>query len=164
MVQRWPYQNLPINNSMWVTSQIYSKHCSIYAFILYNWQDVSNIEDCGGRQSHHICSYYWQGVSDMHILWMLISSCLFLWPTACEWYSMLCERQSHDSLSCDQQQVSDIAHCVKGSPIASFPNRKQVTLHMLWKAPSSHLFLWPTACKWHCRFYDRQSHDIFYSD
>ena len=51
-------------------------------------------------------------------------------------------------------------HIVKGSLNTSFPLtiRKWVTLHMLWKAVSSHLF---TGSGWHCIFWERQSHYIF---
>ena len=74
-----------------------------------------------------------------------------------------------------QQFVSDIAHLVKGSLITWFPmtNSKWVTftfcerwshhifsmtnslwvmLHMLWKAVSPHLFLWPTGCEYIAHF------------
>ncbi len=56
--------------------------------------------------------------------------------------------------------------CVEDNLITSFPitHREWVTLHILWKAVSSHLFLWPTGCEWHCTFYDRQSHHIFSYD
>ena len=120
----------------------------------------------------------------LHILWKAVSSHLFLWPTACEWHCTFCERQSshlflwptgsewhctfcerqsHHIFSYDQQRVSDIAHFVKGSLITSLPmaNREWVTLHILWKAVSSHLFLWPTVCEWHCTFCERQSHHIY---
>ena len=68
----------------------------------------------------------------------------FLWPTVCEWHRRFCGRQ-----------------------ITSFPmtnrTRKWVTLYILWKAVSSHLFPWPTGSKWHCPF-KRQSHQIFSYD
>ena len=84
----------------------------------------------------------------LHILWKAASSHLFLWPTACEWHCTFCEMQSDDIFSYDQQQVSDIAHFVKGSLITSFLiNSKWVTLYILWKAVLSHLFSWPTASK-----------------
>ncbi len=119
----------------------------------------------------------------LHNLWKAISSHLFLWPTACEWHCTFCERQSHHIFSYDQQGVSDISHSVKcrsflmnnslwvtlhihmvkNSLITPFPmtNREWVTLHNLWKAVSSPLFLWPTVCEWHCIFCERQSHHIF---
>ena len=45
-------------------------------------------------------------------------------------------------------------------------NSMWVTLHILWKAVSLHLFLWPTVCEWHCTFCERQSksHCIFSYD
>ena len=54
-----------------------------------------------------------------------------------------------------QQQVRDIAHFVKDSLMTSFPmtNSKWVIfMHILWKAVSSHFFLWPTGSEWHCTF------------
>ena len=137
------------------------------------------------RQSHCIFSYDQQQVSDiahfvkgsliasfpmtnskwvtLHILWKAVSLHLFLWPTGSEWHCTLCERQSHCISSYDQQSVSDIAHFVKGSLIASYPitNSLWVTLHILWKAVSLHLFLWPTGSEWHCTYCERQSHCIF---
>ena len=119
------------------------------------------------RQSDHIFSYGQQEVSGithfvkgslitsfpmtnslwvaLHILWKTVSSHLFLWPTGSEWHCTFCKRQCHDIFSYDQQQASDIAYFVKGSIIISFPmtNSKWVTLHFLFKAVSSHLFLWP---------------------
>ena len=103
----------------------------------------------------------------LHILWGAVSSHLFLWPTACEWHSCTCsEWQSHQIYSHYQQQVSDIAHFVKGSLMASSPmtNREWVPLHILWKAASSHLSLLLTGCEWHCMFCEWQSHHIFSYD
>ena len=40
-------------------------------------------------------------------------------------------------------------------------NSLWVTLHILWNAVSSHLFLWPSGGEWHWIFCDRQSHHIF---
>ena len=87
-----------------------------------------------------------------HILWKTVSSHLFLWVTACEWHCTFCERQSHHIFSYDQQPVSDIAYAETGSLIISFPmtNSLWVTLHILWKAVLSHLFLWPTGSEWNC--------------
>ena len=80
-----------------------------------------------------------------------LSSHLVLWPTACEWHHTFCERQSHHIFSYDQQGVSDF---VKGSLTTAFPmtNSLWVTLHILWKAVSPHLFLWPTESQWHFTF------------
>ena len=98
------------------------------------------------RQSHHIFKFHDQlaTASRWHctfckrhlILWLTGSECQVtlhtLWKavssfpmTNSKWVT--CERQSHHTFAYDQQQVSDI-----------------------WKAVSSHLFPWPTACGWHC--------------
>ena len=89
----------------------------------------------------------------LHILWKAVSH-IFVWPTVCEWHCTFCERQSHHIFRYDQQQVSNVAHFVKGNLITSFPmtNRLWVTLHILWKAVTSHILVWPTACEWHCTF------------
>ena len=114
------------------------------------------------RQSDHIFPTNRKWVT-LHILWKAVWSHLFLWPTACEWDCTFCERQSDHIFSYGQQLVSDIAHFVKGSLITSFPmtNRKWVTLHILWKTVSSHLFPWSTGCEWHHIFCEEQSHHIF---
>ena len=150
----------------------------------YSWQEVSDIEDFCGRQFHHIFSYHQQPVSDiahcvkcslitsfpitnrmwvtLHSLWKAVTSHISLSPTGCEWHCTFCERQPHHIFSYDQQQVSEIAHFVKGSLITSFPitNRMWVTLHTLWKLVLSHPFLWPTVCEWNCSFCVCQSHHI----
>ena len=144
------------------------------------------------RWSDHVFSYDQQLVSDIaHFvkgslitffpmtnrkwvtLHILVWSHLLQWPTACEWHCTFCERQSDHAFtfSYDQQQVSDIAHVVRGSLITSVPmtkgsewqcgiahfvkgslityfpitKRKWVALHILWKAVSSHIFLSPKA-------------------
>ena len=77
---------------------------------------------------------------------------------------VLCQ-QFHHIFSYDWQVVSDIAHFVKGSLITSFPltNSEWVTLHILWKAVSSHLFLWPTASEWLPKLFDLHSqHTLIY--
>ena len=87
-----------------------------------------------------------------------------MWVT---WLHILWKQSHCHILSYDQQQVvSDIAHFVKGSLVTSFPmtNSKWVTLHILWKAVSSHLFPWLTASEWHCTFCEGQSHHIFSYD
>ena len=139
-------------------------------------------------QSHHIFfSNDQQGVSDiahfvkgslipsspmtnskwvrLHNLWTEVSSHLFLWPTGSEWHCTICERESHHIFSYDQQQVSEIAHFVNGSLITSFPmtNSEWVTLHILWKGVSSHLFLW-TASQWNCTFVKGSLITFFSSD
>ncbi len=122
------------------------------------------------------------------ILWKVVSSHLFLWPTGGVWNCTFFEWQSHHIFSYDQQVVSEISPFVKGSLITSFPttnrlwvtlhilwkgslitsfpmtNSKWVALHILWKEVSSHLFLWFTVCEWHCTFCERQSHYIFSYD
>ena len=131
------------------------------------------------RQCHHILSSDQQFVGEIAHLWKAISSHLFSWPTACEchctfvkgslvtcflmtnsmWVILhICERQSHHIFSYDQQLVSDIAHLMKASLITCFPmtNRKWVTCYTLWKPVSSHLFIWPTECQWHCTFCESQ--------
>ena len=119
--------------------------------------------------------FWWMAVSShlsmtdrewviFHSLWKAVSSHLFLWPTGSEWNCTFCERQPHH-ISYDQQGVSDILHSMKCSLITSFPMTSLwVTLHILWKVVSSHLFLWPTVCEWHCAFCERQSHHIFSYD
>ena len=57
----------------------------------------------------------------LHISWKAMLSYLSIWPTASEWDCIFCERQSHQIFSYNQQQVSVIAHVVKGSIIRSFP-------------------------------------------
>ena len=101
-----------------------------------------------------------------HIVWKAVSSHPFLWwPIGSEWHCTFCERQSHHIFSCGQQEVSDMAHFVKGILITSFPmtNREWVTLHILWNAVSSHFFLWWTVCEY-CTFLKRQSHNVFSYD
>ena len=122
----------------------------------------------------------------LHVLWKAVSSHLFwLWPTASEWHCTFCERQSHHIFSYDQQEVSDIAHIVKGSCITCFPiqqrvsyirhfvrssftsllmtNRKWVTLHR-GSFITSFLTTNLTGSKWHCTFCERQSHQILSYD
>ena len=146
----------------------------------YDQQVVSDIAHFYERQLiHHIFSYDQQRVSDIahfvkgnlvtsfsydqqrvsniaHFVKGVITH-LFLWPTASEWCCTFCESQSHHIFSYDQQQVSGIVNFVKDSHITSFPmtNRQWVTLHIMWTTVSSHLYLWPTACEWHCTFCER---------
>ena len=167
----------------------------------YDQQNVSDIACFCEGQSHHILSYdyqvvsdiahfvksslitsFQQRVSDLHILWMAVSSHLFLyqqlvsdiahfgrtvwsylllWPTASEWDYTSCERQPHHIFSYDQQKVSEIVHFVKGSLITPFPmtNRKWVRLHILWMAVLSHHFLWQKECEWDCTCCERPYYD-----
>ncbi len=87
----------------------------------------------------------------------------FLWQIVCEWHCIFCEGQSGHICSYDQQRVSDIHILWKSSHITSFPmtNRLLVTLHILWKAVSSHLLLWSTASELHYIFCERQPPHIF---
>ena len=136
--------SFPMTNREWVTLHIL-------------WKAVSST-------SFPMTNSLW--AVTLHILWKAVSSHLFLWLTACKWHCTLCERLSHHIFSYDQQLVSDIAHFVKDSLITYFPmtNSEWVTLQILWKAVSSHLFLWPTVGEWHCTFCERQSHHIFSYD
>ena len=122
----------------------------------------------------------------LHILWKAVSlSHLFLWkqrvsdilhsvkdslmtsfpkPTVSEWHCIFYEGQSHHIFFYDQQEVRNITHFMKGSLITFFPvmtNRWWVTLHILWTVVSWHLFIWLTGSKWHCTYYERQSHHFF---
>ena len=100
-----------------------------------------------GHTSCLITNSLW---ATLHILWKALSSHPFLLPSASEWYCTFCEHYSHHIFSYDQQDASDIAHFVKGSLIMSFfmTNSEWVMLHILWKAVSSHCYLWPTGCEW----------------
>jgi len=114
----------------------------------------------------------------LHILWKAVLLHLFLSWTGSEWHCTFWERLCHHIFFYDQQLVSDIAHFVN----SFFPmtNSKWATLHIFFKAvQSSHLclwliggelyctfcdrlshhifFLWPTACEWHCHFFDQHS-------
>ena len=66
----------------------------------------------------------------------LITS-ICLWPTVGEWHWNVSECQSHHILSHDHQRVSDIAHCMRGNLITTYPvmNRKWgkwASLHIFW--------------------------------
>jgi len=115
------------------------------------------------KQSQHIFSYDQQGVSDIRCS---VKGSLITWPTVCEWHCTFVKSSLITSFSYDQQSVSDIAHLMKDSLITSFPmtNSLWVTLHILWRAVSSHLFPWPTGCKWCCTICERQHHHIFSCD
>ena len=144
--------SFPMTNSLWVTLPFLWRAVSSHLFL---WPTVCEWH-CTFYEGSLIKSFSMTNREwvTLHILWKGVSSHLFLWPTGSEWYCTFCERQSHHIFSYDQQPVSGIAHFVKGSLITSFPmiNRLWVTLHILWKAVSSHLFLWPTDCEWHCTF------------
>ena len=126
-----------IMDRMWVTLHWLSKAGPLHIFLL--WTGCERRCTVCGRQSHQIFSY------DNR-----------------EWVTANFKSQSpHQSLSYDQQLVSDVAHFVKGSLITSCPmtNREWATLHILSMAVST-THIWPTACEWHCTFSER-SHDIF---
>ena len=142
---RWPKSHHMLS---WPTGSEW--HCTSHErqshhMFSYDQQQVSDIAHFCERQSHHISSYDQQGVSDIanFVKGSLIKSFPMTNLTACWWHCIFFERQSDHILSHDQQLVSDIAHFVKGSLIIYFPttNRKWVTLHILWKGVSSHLFL-----------------------
>ncbi len=76
----------------------------------------------------------------------------------------ICNCQSHDIFSYDQQQVIEIVHFVKGSLITSFPTGCEWYCTFCGRQ-SHHLFsLWPTACEWYCTFWERQPHHTFSCD
>jgi len=119
----------------------------------------------------------------LHILWKAVSSDLFLWPTACEWHCIICERQSHHICSMTDslwvilnilwkavshfsnhlaQSVSDIEHFEKN--ISSYYEQEVGDLAHFVKGNLIRSFQWPTVCEWHCTFCERQSHQIFSYD
>ena len=215
-----------MNNRKWVTLHILWRTVSSHIFL---WPTASEwyYTICEGSlitafpltgsewhctfcesKSHPMINSEW---GTLDILWQAVSSHLFLWPTAGGWHCTFCEMQSNHIFSYDQQLVRDIAQFVKGNLITSFPmtnrqwalmlhiflegsliksfpmtNRKWVTLHILWKAVSSHLFLYQqwvsdmgcfwnavsshlflwhwTVGGWHCTFCEMQSNHIFSYD
>ncbi len=151
-----------------MTNSEFEWHCTFFErqshhIFSYDQQLVRDITHFLKGSLIHIFSYDQQGVSDIEDLWKAVSSHLFLWPTVCEWHCTFCNRQSHHIFSYDQQLVSDIAHFATGSLIP-MTNSLWVTLHILWKAVSSDLFLGPTGSGWHCTFCENQSHHIFSYD
>jgi len=177
-----------MTNSEWVMLHILWKSVSSHLFL---WPTASqwHCKFCE-RQPHHILSYDQQAVSDiahyvnnslitslpmtnslwvtLHILWKVVLSHIFLWPTASEWHYMFCERQlqSHHIFSYDsQQQVSDVAHSVKDSHhIFSYDQQEVSDIVHFVKGSLIYLFLWPTGSKWHCTFCERQSYHFSYYD
>jgi len=172
-----------ITNSLWVDIEHFVKGSIITSFPMTNRKWVT--PHILWKALHHIFSYDQQRVGDiahfvkgglitcfpitnswsvgLHILWNPVLSHLFLWTIGCEWLCIYCGRKSHQIFSHDPQEVSDIAHFVKGSLITCFPmtNREWVRLHNLWKAVSSvisYLFLWPTACESHFALCEWQCH------
>ncbi len=164
--------SFPTTNSMWVTFHILWKAVSSHLSLLpQEVSDIPHFVKCSlitsspisnsewvtftfcERKSPHIFSYDNRKWVTMHILWKAVSydqqdvsniahfvNCSLIWPTGCVWHCIFCERQSHH--------------------IFPMTNRKWVTLHILRKTISSHVFLWPTGCEWQCTFCERQSHHI----
>ena len=67
-----------------------------------------------------------------------VSSHLFLWPTASEWQCTFCQRQSCHIFCYDAQQVSGIAHFVKG--FLFIHDEQQVSDTALYERLSHHIF------------------------
>ena len=150
----------PMANSKWVTLHILWRAVPSHLF-LYQIASQWHYTFWNAVSSH---LFLWPIACEWHCtFWNAVLSHLFLWPTGSVWHSTFCERWSHHMFSYQQQQVSDIAHLLKGSPITCFPltNSLWVTLHTLWKAVSWYLFLSPTGGEWYSILCDRQSHHIF---
>ena len=148
-----------MTNRKWVTLHILWDTVSLHLFILWPTECQWYCTFCERFWSH---LFLWPIASEWHCPFCEKQSHQ-IFSTGSEWYCTLCERQSHQIFSYDQQDVSDIAHFVKGSLARSFlmTNSEWVTLHILWKAVSPFLFLWPTASEWYCTSFERQSHHIF---
>ena len=84
--------------------------------IAYGQQYVGNIANIAEKLFYEHFPLWLTGCESHWCLWM---AHLFLLPTGSEWYCKLCEKQSHNIFSYDQQRVSEIAHFVKASLIAS---------------------------------------------
>ena len=127
--------SFPMTNRKWVTLHILWKAVQLHLFL---WST--------GSESH--CIFY---EKQPHPMTNRKSVTLYFWQshhifpiTNRKWVTCtLCERQSPHIFFYDQQEVSNIAHFIKGSLITSFPMTNRlwvVTLHISWKAVSSHLF------------------------
>ena len=198
-----------MTNSMWVPPLF----CHAISSHLILWPIGSEWHSTpfSARQSHHISSHDQQGVSGtptfflpgnvitFHLmtnskwvtppfLFQVISSHFIPWPTACEWYSLLCSaRQSHHnhlmtnslwetlpSFFCQEisshfipwwQEVSDTPTFFLPCNLITFhlmTNSKWVTLHPFFcQALSSHFIPWPTACEWHSPYFSAmQPHHV----
>ena len=148
--------HFPITNRLWVTLP-FGERQHHHLFI---WPTGSewHCTFCKWQPSHHS----WLTASKWH-LWNPVLSHLFPWSTASEWHSTFL--QPCHIFSYDQQHVSDIACFVEGSHVTPFSmtNRRWVTLHMLWKAPSLIKCFPPTHSKYvTLQFCGRQSHHIFF--
>ena len=145
-----------LTNREWVTLHRLWKAVSSHIF--HDQQQVSDIAHLLKAISSHF--FLWPTASKWHCTFCEMQSHhIFLWPTGSKWLCIFCEWQSHHIFSdYDWQEVSDIAHFVKSNPITSFPmvNSLWVTLHILWKAVSLHLFLWPTESEWCCIFWENR--------
>ena len=110
---------------------------------LYPWSTVCEWHCTFSERQQSHCTFSWLIASEWHgtFFWKIISSHVFLWPTGSKWHCTFCGRASHHMLSYDQQDVSEIAHLVRGR-----------------------LMTWPTASKWHCTSCERQFHDMFSYD
>ena len=135
--------SFPMINRGWVTLHILWKAFLIHLFL---WPTASewHYTFCE-RQSHHTFPYDQQEVSNNSVMLKAVSSHLFLWLTGSEWHFTFYEKQSHHMFSYDWQWVSDMHILWK---IVLSHHSLWVTLHIL--VASSHLFLWSTACVWHC--------------
>jgi hypothetical protein len=151
-----------MTDSMWVTLKI-SVEGRLHLF--YDQQFVSDIAQfvkAGLITPFPLINREWVRLV---ILLRTVSSHLCLLSTGGKGHCLLCEGQSHHICFYDQQEVSgpDIAHVVKGSLITSVSiiNREWVTLHIVWKAVSSHLLLWPTVCEWQYTFWEAVASHLF---
>ena len=150
--------SFPMTNRMWVILQILQKAVLWHIFLTNSKWMISHIV-WKLVTSHLLLSQ--QLVSDMANFAKVSLITSFSMTTVCEWHCIFCGRQSHHIFSNEWQEVGDIAHFVKGSLVPSLhiTNRMWVTLHILWKAVPSHLFLSLTACKCHCTWFsESQSH------
>ena len=131
----------------------------------YDQQAVSDIVKGSHITSFPMTNRQWV---ILHILWKAVSHITSFPITNRKWVTLFILWKAVSShLSYDHQEVSDVVHFVKGSlitlfhdqqevsldlahfvkgslTVTSFPmtNGKWVTLHILWKAVSSRLFLW----------------------
>ena len=96
----------------------------------------------------------WPGICEWHstLIWKAVTSHLNLWPTVCECHCTMFWKLAV-SLSCfitNRQWVTFHICRIDCHHILSYNNRMWVIVfYIMWKAPSSHLVLWPTVCEWH---------------
>ena len=132
----------------------------------HDWQKVSDITHFVNScliTSFHVSNRLW---ATLHISWMAVLSNILLWSTACEWCGTYCERQTSPITFLPMTKGSEwlSTFCERWSHNIRMINSEWVTLHIVWKTVSSHLFLWPTASEWQCTFCERQSCHIFCYD